>query len=189
MKKFLFLLDQDGPLADFELAFWELCNELGCEMNIDGMEDPGRERFMSDNITNKHHRKMARSVIEDGGNHWFRNLPVTPGAKEGVDMLLTHPDVDLWVCTKPMEINTSCRDDKGLWLREHFPELEHRMILAPDKSCIKGDILLDDAPRLEWLPRASWRPVIFKDAFNGPGSQWDGLPRWTWGDPLEELLW
>lgn len=182
------LLDMDGPIVDFEQAFYDLCCGLGFEMDIEGLHDLNRKRFMSDNIVNARDRKIARGYIEAGHNRWFRNLPMTKGADKGIAELLDRDDVDLWVCTKPMEINDRCRDDKGLWLREHLPELEHRMILAPDKSLIRGDVLLDDAIRPEWLARAEWRPVVFTDAFNGAGSEWETWEHWTWGDPVDKLL-
>src|SRR5690606_26027440 len=105
-------------------------------------------------------------------------LPVTPGAQEGVDALMA-VGVDVWVCTKPLEVNPTCRDEKGAWLREHFPMLEKRLIIAPDKSLVMGDILLDDAPSLEWARRATWMPVVFDAPFNRAGSIWERLPRWT----------
>lgn len=185
---FTLLLDQDGPLADFDKKYWDLCEAMGFELDITDLSDVRRRRFMEGNITNKEHRKLARAFIESGHNRWFQDLPVTPGAKEGVSELLAHKDIDLWICTKPLEANDRCRDDKGLWIREHFPELEHKLILAPDKSMIIGDVLLDDAPKIKWLPKAVWEPVVFSTPFNGPGSEWANLRHWTWGDPIEELI-
>lgn len=124
-------------------------------------------------------------MIEAPG--WFRGLPVTPGAKSGVGQLLT-AGVDIWVVTKPLEANPTCRDDKAAWLREHFPMLERKLILAPDKSMIVGDVLLDDAINLEWILKAQWRPVVFRAPFNGSGSEWHYLHSWSWGDPIEDLL-
>jgi 5'(3')-deoxyribonucleotidase len=183
----ILLLDQDGPLADFDQAFWDLCDSMGFEMDITCLTDPKRKRFMSDNILDPKHRKLARAYIESGHNRWFHDLPVTPGAEEGVEALLKRSDIDVWVCTKPLEVNDRCRDDKGLWMRRHFPELEHKMILAPNKGMVKGSILLDDAPKSEWFRYAEWEPVIFPSVFN-EGGEWTGLRRWTWGDPIEELI-
>lgn len=187
-RKKIILLDQDGPLASFDDKYWEFCSAMGFEMNITGLADPARARFMEDNMLDKRQRQVARTFIESGHNRWFRDLPVTPGAQEGVERLLERPDLDVWVCTKPMEKNDRCRDDKGLWLRDHFPALVKKMILAPDKSLVKGDILLDDAPRLDWVARADWEPVIFPSVFNEEGTQWGHIRRWTWGDPIEALI-
>jgi 5'-nucleotidase len=123
----------------------------------------------------------------DTSTRWFYDLPVVEGAVEGMKRLAEAADV--WVCTKPLEANHYCRDGKAWWVHRHLgPEWESRLIIAPDKSMVRGDILLDDAINLDWLPRASWQPVVFPAPFNGDGSDWSCLPRWTWGDPIEHLL-
>lgn len=177
------LLDQDGPLADFDMHFYERC-EGRYELDVAGPHEQ-TARYFTDHIPNRAHRAEARAMVDKAG--WFRHLPVTPGAIEGVAALID-AGVDVWVCTKPLEVNPTCRDDKGAWLAEHFPMLEHKLIITPDKSLIAGDVLLDDAPHSTWIDRASWTPVIFAAPFNGPGSAWADLPHWTWGDPLDDLL-
>lgn len=178
---FTLLLDMDGPLAGFDSAGYDMCARLGLDVMVPRLERTAR--YFTDNLSREHH-DIARAEIESPG--WFRSLPVVDGAKEGVAELIAL-GIDVWVCTKPLEKNPTCRDEKGAWLREHFPMLERRLIIAPDKSLIRGAILLDDAPKIEWLDRASWSPVIFAEPFNGPGSEWHGLPRWTWGDPIRDL--
>lgn len=179
------LLDMDGPLADFDLAFWELCQRTKIEMNIESLDDPGRKRFLTDNIVHDKDRRWARNHVDT--TPWFEYLPVVAGAKEGVQALLAR-NVDIWVCTKPLEKNPWCRDDKGRWLRRHFPMLEDKLIIAPDKSLVRGTALLDDAIKPEWIDRAVWAPIVFSAPYNGEDSQWDGLPRWCWGDPIAVLL-
>ncbi len=180
------LLDMDGPLADFDLRFWELCQRHNLDMNITGLDDPSRRRFMTDNIVDDQQRKFARSVVDR--THWFAELPVVKGAVDGVLALQTL-GVDVWVVTKPLEANPHCRDDKAKWLRTHFgTAMEHKLIITPDKSLIHGAVLLDDAPKLSWFSDASWRPVIFPSVFNGPGSEWGDVPSWGWSDPLSDLI-
>jgi 5'-nucleotidase len=181
---FRLLLDMDGPLADFDVHFHDRARALGHEFDVAGPHLQ-TARYFTDHIVDPWARKEARRMIDSSG--WFASLPVTPGAVEGVAQLLD-AGVDVWVCTKPLEVNPTCRDEKGAWLREHFPMLERKLIIAPDKSLVRGDVLLDDAPKLDWIGQATWIPVIFAAPFNGAGSEWDGLPRWSWGDPLADLL-
>lgn len=181
------LLDQDGVLADFDKAFWDLCQHLEIEMNILSMDDPNRKRFMTDNIMNRKDSNRARQYVDFGKHRWFRDLPIMDGAQEGV-AALEDAGIDVWVCTKPLEANWRCRDDKAEWIRQYFPHLEDKMIFAPDKGLIKGDILLDDAPKVKWFDYAEWEPVVFPHPFNGPGSVWEGLRHWSWTDPIDELL-
>lgn len=181
----ILLLDMDGPIADFDLAFYNLCRACGWELNIDGLDDPRRKRFMTDNMPNETQRRHARNIVDQ--TRWFNTLPVTEGAVEGVALLEEHFDV--WVCTKPLEANRWCRDDKALWIRRHFPQLEDKLIIAPDKSLVHGAILLDDAPKWAWIGKASWTPVVFRSGFNGRDSMWGRLRHhWSWGEPIDLLL-
>lgn len=186
MSRPVLLLDMDGPLADFDAACFHLIETNGWEVDFDHLDDPRRERFMTANMPNRREAMMLRHTI-DTDPDWFENLPVTVGAtEERVAELMGNFDV--WVCTKPLEKNPTCRDDKGRWLRRYFPDLEHKLIIAPDKSRVSGDILLDDAPKLEWIDRADWVPVIFPEPYNQRGGRLAQLPTWTWGDPVESLF-
>lgn len=176
------LLDMDGPLADFDAKMIDFCDAQGIELDF----SKGWRRFLTDNIPDKRGANRLRNYINDGDNRWFRDLPVTPGAIDGVYELMDYFDV--WVCTKPLEACHSCRDDKAAWISRYLPELTDKLFCAPDKGMIKGDILLDDAPKHKWFTYAEWRPVVFKAPYNGEGTKWEGLPSWTWGDPLNDLL-
>lgn len=178
------LLDMDGPLAAFDQRGWEIIRERKVLTDVDGWKNQ-THRYFTDHATTRRSRLFVRKLTQAQG--WFRELPVVPGAQEGVQDLLYH-DVDLWVCTKPMGTNPYCADEKRAWIAEHFPELTNRLIITPNKSLIDGDVLLDDAPAIEWLPLATWRAVIFNAPFNGAGSQWEDLQHWTWGDPLDLLI-
>lgn len=179
----IFLVDMDGPLADFDRHFFERCEALG--LTFDCTYATQRHRFASDHIPDRFQRTASRHMVNTSG--WFRNLPVTEGAVAGLNELAEHAEV--WICTKPLEANVTCRDEKADWLAEHFgSEWVNRLILAPDKSLVLGNVLLDDAPHPAWYERSAWEPVIFTMTWNGDGSKWGGLPHWSWGDPIEQLL-
>lgn len=179
------LVDMDGPLADFDAHFYELCVANGFGLDYEGPTFQ-RHRFATDHIVDRSQRRAARQMVNQDPT-WFRELPVVPGAPEGLEELAGLADV--WICTKPLEANPTCRDAKAAWLAEHFGERWlQRLILAPDKSMVVGDVLLDDAPKVEWLARAQWRPVIYEMPWNGHGSDWGALPHWSWGDDPKLLL-
>lgn len=177
------LLDMDGPLADFDAASWAVIEANGWELDIAGRSEQ-RHHYVTEHMKRRD-RRALRKIIETPG--WFENLPVVAGAVEGVDWLLGAGH-DVWVCTKPLEANPTCRDGKGAWLREHIPELEDRLIIAPDKSLVTGDILLDDAPAPGQIARASWRPVVFSAPYNGVGSKWEHEAHWEWDMPFDDLI-
>lgn len=182
MTKPILLLDQDGPLAGFDPHFFAMVAENGWPM--DATLETQTARFATDHIPDKEHREAARAVVNTSG--WFRALPVVEGAQEGVEAL--ERDFEVWIVTKPLEANATCRDEKAAWLVEHFgAKWQDRLILSPDKSMVNGHLLLDDAPKLLWFRRARWRPVIFSTVWNGKGSVWENLPHWSWGEDIEVL--
>ena len=177
------LVDCDGPLADFDAAFFARCEANGWP--LDCTLENQRHRFATDHIPNRTHRALARKMVDTAG--WFADLPVVGGAVEGLAAL--DEVADTWVCSKPLEANPSSRDDKARWLTMHFGSYwAERLILVSDKSMVRGDVLLDDAPHPQWYGTATWTPVIFATPWNGAGSKWEGLPRWTWGDDVNQLL-
>jgi 5'(3')-deoxyribonucleotidase len=174
----------DGPLAGFDPALWKFCTTLDVKMDIDSLADPKRKYYMTENMLDVDDVDMIRNMINN--THFFEYLPVTPGAQEGVQELIEFFDV--WVCTKPLDANQYCRDDKMKWIKKHFPDLHEKVIMAPKKSLVHGDILLDDAPNHTCIPNSSWTPVVFTDTFNLYDEKWSALPHWTWGCPIEDLL-
>lgn len=178
------LVDQDGPLADFDQAFFDRCGEHGWHMEIDGPHEQ-TARFATDHVIDKEHRKAARKMVDMPG--WFFNLPVVEGAIDGLNALAEQADV--WIATKPLESNPGCRDDKAAWVEKYLGEKWlQRLIITPNKGLIRGTTLLDDAPNPDWFDTALWKPVIFTSPWNGEGSKWADLPHWTWGDDVEMLL-
>lgn len=106
----------------------------------------------------------------------FRNLPVMPGAINGVNQLLDM-GFFLMCLTKIPEENPSAATDKILWLYDNFPMLKDYIIISPDKGCIgtKRDFLIDDFPH---FANASNFPGTFLH-FNGSSFKtWDDIIRY-----------
>lgn len=179
------LLDMDGPIADLDRQVWDDSVAAGWKWDIETL-DQFIHRYSTVHIIDPEHREAARALINQPG--WFRALPVTPGAQEGVEALLAAGH-EITVCTKPLATNPTCRDEKYAWLVEHFPMLAPEMITAPNKSRITGDLLLDDAIDHAQAAVAGWEPVVFRMPFNGTGTEWGHYPNWGWGDPIERLAW
>lgn len=181
----VWLVDQDGPLAAFDTRFWNIVRDLGIPMDCQEHEQTGY--YATEHVQSNYDRRWLRRKINED-TRWFADLPATPGAVEGINLLTEHADV--WICTKPLEANPNCRDGKAEWVRKHLgKDWERRIIIAPDKSLVMGALLLDDRPKREWFARAVWNPVLFPVHFNThPAAEWGDLPRWTWGDPIEDLV-
>lgn len=175
------LVDMDGVLADFDKHLLKETRHLWPE----GYTQADQRVRYATNILPKAAQHEARAVTNRAG--FFRELPVMPGAVDGLHALAEQADV--WIVTKPLEANPTCRDDKAVWLAEHFgADWVRRLIITPDKSLVDGDILLDDGPHLRWWDSASWVPVVFPWPWNGLGTDWERCYRWQWGDSFDVLL-
>jgi 5'-nucleotidase len=178
------LVDLDGPVFEFDGHFYAKAAERGWDLH--STQATQCHRYATGCVIDPEHAREARAMI-DNDPDWFRNLPLVDGARDGLNDLVDCGH-EVWLCTKPLEANLWCRDGKAEAVRTHLgPEWERRLIITPDKSMVEGHLLLDDAPKREWFGRARWAPVIYPTTWNGTGSEWEGLPRWRWGDPIGVL--
>ena len=177
------LIDLDGVCADFNGAAWDFCNLNGLIVNCEQGQE--RHHYLTDHIQNKNHRRLLRDHIDN--TPFFRDLNPIEGAIDGVRRLAEL--VEIWLVSKPLEVNSTCHSDKHNWVTKHLPELSDRLILAGDKSLVNGDILLDDAPKPKWFPRADWQPVVFNQPYNCHAkSDLYDLVHFDWEDPIEYLI-
>lgn len=75
----------------------------------------------------------------------FASLSVIPGAIEAVAELRRNRRLDVWILSAPSTRNPLCYSEKRIWVEKVFDyPLAKRLILASDKSLLRGDILIDD---------------------------------------------
>lgn len=75
----------------------------------------------------------------------FASLSVIPGAIEAVAALRSNPRLDVWILSAPSTRNPLCYSEKRIWVEKVFDyPLAKRLILASDKSLLRGDVLIDD---------------------------------------------
>lgn len=151
MKKIIGYFDMDGPLADFETGIGR------------GGNHPDRGIYSND-------RTIVQPMYEKG---FFRNLPVTEGAREAVTQLLKLDRIDWHIATKPMVDKVFySATEKFEWIDEHFPELVKNTFLTCDKGHLNGHYLIDDH-------REAWEPV-FQGSFlffdvRDPKTSWKNI--------------
>ena len=74
---------------------------------------------------------------------FFESLDPIKNAIDAYNHLDKHFDV--WVLTAPSVLNPLCYTEKRLWIEKHLGiDRCHKLIIAPDKSLLKGDYLIDD---------------------------------------------
>lgn len=75
---------------------------------------------------------------------FFRGLAPITGAVEAM-AILKEWGHDVWILTRPSTVNRLCYTEKADWVYQHLgQEWVNKLILCPDKSLLKGDILIDD---------------------------------------------
>ena len=75
---------------------------------------------------------------------FFSDLEPLPGAVDAVQGLkrLGH---DVWILSRPSVKNLNCYSEKAYWVQKYLGEdMVEKLILACDKSLVKGDYLVDD---------------------------------------------
>ena len=76
---------------------------------------------------------------------FFRKLEPIEGAIEGINKLSEYYDV--WILTKPSVNNPMSYTEKRLWVEDHLGfDWCNKLIICPDKSLMKGHLLIDDRP-------------------------------------------
>jgi 5'(3')-deoxyribonucleotidase len=74
---------------------------------------------------------------------FFADLPLMPGAEEGIQSLLTQ-GYEIFFVTAAQEFRNSL-EDKYDWLLRHFPSITWKnFVFCGDKSIIRADYLIDD---------------------------------------------
>ena len=172
------LLDQDGPLADFDTAIALVLTDLGL--------DPSRlirtTWHTSRDIEDCFSAEVAEDVIDAvHAPGFFRDLPVTPGAQSGVKTLLD-AGCAVFVCTSPKLANPSCASDKFDWITRHIPSLRRNVVVTKDKTLVHGHLLIDDKPNITGVIEPSWQHVMFSTPGNAASVPVSGLRLPSWDD-------
>lgn len=75
---------------------------------------------------------------------FFSDLEPLPGAIDAVEGL-KRLGYDVWLLSRPSTKNLNCYSEKAYWVQKYLgDDMVERLILACDKSLVKGDFLVDD---------------------------------------------
>jgi 5'-nucleotidase len=75
------------------------------------------------------------------------------------------------ICSKSMDENPTCREDKFDFLETHFvprfgPTVIDRAILTGDKAVVDAIALIDDKPNIDGAGQARWQHIVFGRPYN-----------------------
>ena len=124
--------------------------------------------------------KMAYPDIEypQSREGFYRALKPISGAVEAMNILLQTKGVDAYILTAPSLYNPLSYTEKRLWVEDHLGfEWVKRLIISPDKSLLRGDVLIDDHDKGRG-----------QDAFKGRLICFGRTPFQNWSSVIEDLI-
>ena len=158
----LILVDQDGPLADFERAFlnhWQTQHPNEFFIPIDE-----RKTFYIREEYPSHLAEKVDAIYCSPG--FYLDLPPTPGCIEAINLLL-ELGYDVRICTAPLSRYDNCVLEKYQWVEKHFGRsFTKRVIVTKDKTIVRGNVLIDDKPDIEGVYKPEWEHIIFDSSYN-----------------------
>ena len=111
------------------------------------------------------HSEKPKEIMEIG---FYETLNIMPGALKVIKWLLNSKEIDLWIATKTPSDNYHAASEKVQWLHNHIPELKNRCFITPDKTLLKGDVLIDDD--LKW---AKFDGEFIHFDYRNPNQSWN----------------
>ena len=169
------LIDMDGVLADFEQGFLNTYRRLNPDQPYIPLEK--RNTFYIDHQYQAELGLKVFPIILRPG--FYRSLPPIKGAIEAIKKLEAS-DHEVFICTSPLSKYKNCVLEKYEWVEEHlgFP-FTKKIILAKDKTTVRGDILIDDKPEITGVMKPVWEQYIFDQPYNREVTD---KVRMGWGD-------
>jgi len=71
------------------------------------------------------------------------------------------------ICTSPVLTSAHCAGEKFEWVREHLgPEWVRQIVLTSDKTSVRGDVLIDDKPKIVGAYHPVWQQLMFDAPYN-----------------------
>lgn len=169
----LILVDQDGVISNFDGRLVKLLGERHPEIGLLPLEEK-RAFYLEDEYPD-HRQKVIDIYTEED---FFLSLPPVEGAIEGMRLLLELGH-DVRICTSPVTKNDFCLHEKWHWVRQHAPDFTKRLIVTKDKTLIRGDVLIDDKPKVTGVLQPQWTHVLYDRPYNrnqpGPRMSWDRM--------------
>lgn len=155
------LVDMDGVTADFERAVIDIYRAKHPDKQYVPFEK--RKNFYVKSDYPKELQPLVDEIYL--GKGFFRNLQPIPGSIEALHEMEKYYDVRL--CTSPLLGNPYCTNEKLAWVHEHLGrEWQKRTIIAPDKTLVRGDILIDDRPQVDGADTPAWEHIIYDQPYN-----------------------
>ncbi len=179
MSKRIILLDMDDVLSNLVQPWMQLLNKkFNIEIDFEGLVGWNLGTILPVKypvLTSSD----VYSVLDLPG--FFRNLPVIPGAKEGLKEMLELDWRPVIVTSLPIVKHNSGQviQEKCEWVEEHLKGLiDHRdIVVTYRKFLVQGDVLIDDGPHN--LQEYPGRTIAFDRPWNKNEEATERVSNWS----------
>jgi 5'-nucleotidase len=186
MGKPILLLDMDGTGAQFDAYLYSVLYQRYPDVEWKPISEH-TEPYFRKNYPDEQRANIIHKTQSEAG--FFKNLPPEEGFPQAIQEMFDL-GYEPYICSRPLLSNPTCAMDKYIWVKEHLgPSMARRVFLAVDKTCVVGDVLIDDYPMIEGhIQPPSWVHIVFDRPYNRgvPGHR---LKRWSdWRAVVEGAL-
>eukprot|EP00931_Biecheleriopsis_adriatica_P114710 TRINITY_DN90622_c0_g1_i1.p1 TRINITY_DN90622_c0_g1~~TRINITY_DN90622_c0_g1_i1.p1 ORF type:complete len:715 (+),score=194.92 TRINITY_DN90622_c0_g1_i1:278-2146(+) len=155
LAKPVILVDMDGVVVDWDKGFLDAWA---------GRTPVNRVHYEMEKCVPAERFEEAMELFCSEG--FFRKLPEMAGAVAALKEMCSR-GFQVYICTAPFAKSRYCAQEKWEWVREHLgEEWLTRMIITQDKTTVRGDILIDDKPRITGGQVPLWNQVLFDAPYN-----------------------
>ena len=156
------LVDMDGVLTNFEGEFLNRWRIRHPDAPFIELEDR-RTFYVSDQL-GLQWRPQCRAITRERG--FFAEMQPIEGAFEALEEM-REAGHDIWICTAPIIDSQFCIAEKHDWLVRHLGvDILNQVVIAHDKTLVRGDILIDDRPEVTGLLTPVWEHMLFDAPYN-----------------------
>lgn len=169
----IILVDMDDVLADFDGEFYQRWNVKHPERKIVPPDE--RKCFYIKDELPKECGPLISGINAEKG--FIRSLPEIPGGIKAVNEM-AEMGHQVFICTAPLDFYENCVLEKYIWVDEHMGfGWTKKIILTKEKAMVRGDILIDDKPKIKNEDKALWEHIFYDKPYN---RETEGKRRLTW---------
>eukprot|EP00922_Rhytidocystis_sp_ex-Travisia-forbesii_P014966 GHVS01022382.1.p1 GENE.GHVS01022382.1~~GHVS01022382.1.p1 ORF type:complete len:246 (+),score=40.48 GHVS01022382.1:288-1025(+) len=170
------LVDMDNTLVDWDSQFYKLMGELHPHVPLHSPETR-----MNWSIQYNYPLKYETAILEltDQPEFW-RSMPPMAGGLEALHAMEAR-GVQVFIVSSPDPFHTArCAQEKYDWIECYLGTAwKSKVILASDKTLIRGDVLIDDKPSVcHGTHVPSWTHVLYHHAYNSMYTSTPRIQQW-----------
>jgi 5'-nucleotidase len=156
------LVDMDGVIADLEQGFLDKFKIKYPYLPFVQLSNRTTFYIREDYPKNIHPEVESIYTAPD----FFANLPPISGAIDALNEMQQFGHT-VKICTSPLTRYQYCVEEKYYWVEKNLgKEWVKNLILTKDKTEVRGDLLIDDKPKVEGDLNPTWEHILFDQPYN-----------------------